>query len=122
MTDKILTSEELFERLRTIIPNIDEWGEIISLDIQLRSCMFAVMHITRYATEADHRSKVTFRSDGNTFEDSLAVYNVNDFEDVMNKNNLMEDMLRRICASHWNGAIDNLDELMTEAKVILGDK
>ena len=72
MTDKILTSEELFERLRTIIPNIDEW------------------------------------SDGNTFEDSLAVYNVNDFEDVMNKNNLMEDMLRRICASHRNGTIDNL--------------
>ena len=102
--NKRLTSDELLERLKTIVQLPED---IISLDISLRTGLFAVISLQRYATIDDGIVGTRFDSYLNrTIDETLAVYNVNDLDDILNENVQLRDILSRILAARSKGEND----------------
>ncbi len=113
-TDKRITSDDFFDRLKLIFSNLPD--DVLSLDIQLRHGLKAVLQMTRYATDSDEPNRVAY-GQNNTVGESLAVYNANDFDDVMRQNEQMRDILSRIIEYHERSEVHY--EAMREGSKLL---
>lgn len=114
--DKRISSDAMFERLKSLIPNLPD--ECITLDIELRKGLMAVLRLTRYASEQDEPAKITFGPQ-DTVEEALAVYNVNDFDDVMNQNHDLKVIMCRIITEYEQDGVDTL--AMQEGRELLDE-
>ena len=114
-TDKRITSDAFLDRLKLIFSNLPD--ELLSLDIQLRPNLMAVLQITRYATDSDKPDQITRGAD-DTVEQSLAVYDVSDFDDVMKQNERMKDILGRIIEYHERSEV-NYDAMREGAELLV---
>jgi len=72
---KLITSNELYERLKTIV-NIPEDADVIDMNIRLNKGDYAIIEMTRYATDNDDVYNTTFTPGGSIIDEKLMLISV----------------------------------------------
>lgn len=117
MSDKRITSDEMYFRLKQLIPNMPD--EVISMDLQLRPGLFTVMQLRMEVTDDAGNPKLMEGStrEIETVDKTLAVYNANDLDELISNNEKMKDILARILLLHDMSEVDY--QAMREGKELL---